>query len=270
MCFARDKDTNAIGVEKMDPAIFKAYDIRGIYPDQIDEEDAWKVGCAAARFLRSLLSGYERDQAKAQSLCVGRALRTHSESLTQALIEGMKSTGTNVIDIGMIDTPQMYFTVNPLGICGSVQVATSNNPTKYNGFKISGLFVKPFERECHMSKVILTKKPIHLGDKIALPQESKSSDERQGQGAGNSETLLKKVFDILISGEKIPFNIVLVVIGFIFIRDNEAGRLRNWRDLFWIIQKCSFPLALYLVFIISRFSSRLNKKRHSKTTKKQG
>jgi phosphomannomutase len=127
----------------MDPAIFKAYDIRGIYPDQIDEEGAWKVGCAAARFLRSLLSGYERGQAKAQSLCVGRDMRTHSEKLTKALIKGMNSTGTNVIDIGMIDTPQMYFAINHLGTCGGVQVTASHNPEKYNGFKISGLHAMP-------------------------------------------------------------------------------------------------------------------------------
>jgi len=127
----------------MDPAIFKAYDIRGIYPDQIDEEGAWKVGCAAARFLRSLLSGYDRGQAKTQSLCVGRDMRTHSEALTKALIKGMNSTGTNVIDIGMIDTPQMYFAINHLGTCGGVQVTASHNSAKYNGFKISGLHAKP-------------------------------------------------------------------------------------------------------------------------------
>ncbi|MHC4076784.1 MAG: hypothetical protein ACYSRZ_10345 [Planctomycetota bacterium] len=50
----------------MDPAIFKAYDIRGVYPDQIDEKGAWKIGYAAAQFLRSLLSGYQRGQAKGQ------------------------------------------------------------------------------------------------------------------------------------------------------------------------------------------------------------
>jgi phosphomannomutase len=127
----------------MDPAIFKAYDIRGIYPDQIDEEGAWKVGCATARFLRSLLSGYERGQARAQSLCVGRDMRTHSEALTKALIKGMNSTGTNVIDIGMVDTPQMYFAINHLGTCGGVQVTASHNPAKYNGLKISGLHAKP-------------------------------------------------------------------------------------------------------------------------------
>ncbi|NIP24636.1 MAG: phosphomannomutase/phosphoglucomutase [Phycisphaerae bacterium] len=127
----------------MDPAIFKAYDIRGVYPDQLDEEAAWKIGYATARFLRSLLRGYQRGQANAQSLCVGRDMRTHSENLAQALIDGMNATGTNVIDIGMIDTPQMYFAINHLGTCGGVQVTASHNPAKYNGFKISGLKATP-------------------------------------------------------------------------------------------------------------------------------
>jgi len=127
----------------MDPAIFKAYDIRGIYPDQINEEDAWKIGSATAQFLRAMLTGYDRGQANAQSLCVGRDMRTHSEALAKAIIKGMNATGANVIDIGMIDTPQMYFAVNHLGTCGGVQVTASHNPAKYNGFKISGIQAKP-------------------------------------------------------------------------------------------------------------------------------
>jgi phosphomannomutase len=127
----------------MDSAIFKAYDIRGIYPDQLDETDAWKIGYATAQYLRAMLSGYERGQANAQSICVGHDIRKHSESLKAALIEGMNSTGANVIDIGLIDTPQMYFAVNHLGTCGGVVVTASHNPANYNGFKVSGLQAKP-------------------------------------------------------------------------------------------------------------------------------
>ncbi|MHC4560382.1 MAG: phosphomannomutase/phosphoglucomutase [Planctomycetota bacterium] len=137
----------------MDPAIFKAYDIRGVYPNQISEEDAWKIGCASARFLRSLLRGYQRGQATSQSLCVGRDMRTHSEAIAKALIEGMNSTGANVIDIGMIDTPQMYFAINHLGTCGGVQVTASHNPAKYNGFKISGLDAKPIGAETGLKDI---------------------------------------------------------------------------------------------------------------------
>lgn len=129
--------------DTIDPSIFKAYDVRGIYPDQVNEEAAWKIGCAAARFLPSLLRGFERGQASSQSICVGRDMRTHSPSIANALIEGMRSTGTDVIDIGMMDTPHMYFAINHLGTCGGVQVTASHNPAKYNGFKVSGLEAKP-------------------------------------------------------------------------------------------------------------------------------
>ncbi|MHC4644604.1 MAG: phosphomannomutase/phosphoglucomutase [Planctomycetota bacterium] len=127
----------------MDPAIFKACDISGIYPDQLDEEDAWKIGHAAARFLPSLLRGYERGQPNAQSICVGRDMRPHSRSIAQSLIEGINAAKVNVIDVGMIDSPQMYFAINHLGTCGGVQVTGGHNPGKYNGFKISGLDAKP-------------------------------------------------------------------------------------------------------------------------------
>ena len=137
----------------MDPAIFKAYDIRGIYPDQVDEECAWKIGYAAAQFLRSLLHGYKRGQAHAQAVCVGRDMRTHSEAVAQALIEGMTATGANVVDIGMIDTPQMYFAINHLGTCGGIQVTASHNPAKYNGFKISGLDAKPIGAETGLKDI---------------------------------------------------------------------------------------------------------------------
>ena len=127
----------------MDSTIFKAYDIRGVYPDQINEEDAWKIGCASARFLRSMLHGYKRGLANSQAVCVGRDMRTHSEPLVRALIKGITTSGANVIDIGMIDTPQMYFAINHLGTCGGIQVTASHNPAKYNGFKVSGQDARP-------------------------------------------------------------------------------------------------------------------------------
>jgi phosphomannomutase len=137
----------------MDPSIFKAYDIRGLYPEQLDEEAAWKIGLATAKFLRSLLRGYERGQANAQSLCVSRDMRTHSQPLLRAMVEGMNSSGANVIDIGMIDTPQMYFAVNHLGTCGGVQVTASHNGPEYNGFKISGLEAKPIGQDTGLKEI---------------------------------------------------------------------------------------------------------------------
>ncbi|MBN2315873.1 MAG: phosphomannomutase/phosphoglucomutase [Sedimentisphaerales bacterium] len=137
----------------MNPVIFNTDDIVGVYPVQIDEEDAWKIGFATARFLRSLLRGYERGQANMQSLCVGRDMRTHSEPMVKALIDGMHSTGTNVIDIGLIDTPQLYFAINHLGTCGGVQVTASEHSAKYNGFKIAGLGAKPISADTGLQDI---------------------------------------------------------------------------------------------------------------------
>ena len=177
----------------MDPAIFKAYDIRGVYPDQLDEEAAWKIGYASARFLRSLLRGYQRGQAKAQSLCVGRDMRTHSERLIQALIEGMNATGTNVIDIGMIDTPQMYFAINHLGTCGGVQVTASHNPAKYNGFKISGLKAAPIGADTGLKDI------EHIA--LALPH-TKANTQTSVQNFDLTEEYKNHVLKFLNPGNK--------------------------------------------------------------------
>lgn len=123
--------------------VFKAYDIRGLYEEQIDEDLAWKIGHASAGFLRSLLSGYERGQASSNRLVVGRDMRPHSESLANALIEGVCSAGIDCVDIGLCDTPMVYFAINHLGTCGGIQVTASHNPIQYNGFKISGAKARP-------------------------------------------------------------------------------------------------------------------------------
>ncbi len=177
----------------MDPAIFKAYDIRGVYPDQLDEEAAWKIGYATARFLRSLLRGYQRGQANAQSLCVGRDMRTHSERLAQALIEGMNATGTNVIDIGMIDTPQMYFAINHLGTCGGVQVTASHNPARYNGFKISGLKATPVGADTGLKDI------EHIA--LALPH-TKANTKTSVQNLDLTEEYKNHVLKFLHPGNK--------------------------------------------------------------------
>jgi phosphomannomutase len=165
----------------MDHSIFKAYDIRGIYPDQLCEEDAWKIGFATARFLPSLVHGYERGQPHSNSLCVGRDMRKHSENLAQALIEGIRSSGVNVIDIGLIDTPQMYFAINHLKTAGGVQVTASHNPAKYNGFKISGQGAVPVGANTglsdikHIATALLHTKGKSTGsyDKTDLTEEYK-------------------------------------------------------------------------------------------------
>jgi len=133
--------------------VFKAYDVRGLYGDEIDEDLAWKIGHASAQFLRSLLSGYDRGQAASNRVVVGRDMRPHSESLVEATVEGITSSGVGCIDIGMVDTPMVYFAINHLGSCGGIQVTASHNPIEYNGFKVSGQKARPIGQTTGLKEI---------------------------------------------------------------------------------------------------------------------
>jgi len=133
--------------------VVKAYDVRGIYGKGVDEDLAWKIGHASAQFLRSLLSGYDRGQFTANRVVVGRDMRSHSKSLADALIEGVTATGAACVDLGMIDTPMIYFAVNHLGACGGVQVTASHNSMEYNGFKICGLKARPIGQNTGLREI---------------------------------------------------------------------------------------------------------------------
>ena len=133
--------------------VFQAYDIRGIYGEQIDENFAWKIGHATSQFLRSLLSGYERGQVSANRLAVGYDMRPHSKPLVEAMIEGITSSGAACVNIGLVDTPMLYFAINHLGTCGGIQVTASHNPIEYNGFKISGAKARPVGQATGLAEI---------------------------------------------------------------------------------------------------------------------
>jgi len=123
--------------------IVKAYDIRGSYPEQVNEDIAWRLGYATADYLLSEVSGYARAEDSAKSMIVGRDMRIGSPELASAFIDGALSSGVDCIEIGMIDSPQLYFAINHLGTCGGAQVTASHNPAGDNGFKISGQNARP-------------------------------------------------------------------------------------------------------------------------------
>jgi len=111
--------------------IFKAYDIRGTVPDQLNEPTAELIGRAIATFLG------------AKNLVVGRDMRDSGVPLSRALIRGINSTGCDVTDIGVVSTPMQYHAVGSLGTDGGVMVTASHNPAGYNGMKISARDVVP-------------------------------------------------------------------------------------------------------------------------------
>ncbi|TVR70637.1 MAG: phosphomannomutase/phosphoglucomutase [Sphaerobacteraceae bacterium] len=106
------------------PDIFKAYDIRGVYPNELDPEIAYKIGRALVVYL------------DAQEIVVGRDMRVSSPSLSSALIDGIMDQGADVCDVGLISTDGLYFAVGKYGFDGGVMVTASHNPPEYNGFKI--------------------------------------------------------------------------------------------------------------------------------------
>jgi phosphomannomutase len=134
-------------------ALFKANDIRGRYPDPLNEDVAWRIGQAVAQFLRSELRGYDRTLPEKNTVVVGRDMRKSSPSLAASLIEGLRAGGSPVVDIGMVDTPQLYFAVHRLTCCGGVQVTGSHNPPSENGFKICSVKGRPVSVDTGLTKV---------------------------------------------------------------------------------------------------------------------
>ncbi|MBI1870928.1 MAG: phosphomannomutase/phosphoglucomutase [Chlamydiae bacterium] len=104
--------------------IFKAYDIRGIYPTQINEEIAYKIGYAISKV-------FEKG-----TVAVGRDMRTSSLSLFQHLTSGLNDGGVDVIDVGLISTPMINFTTAHYQYDGGVMITASHNSKEYNGVKL--------------------------------------------------------------------------------------------------------------------------------------
>ncbi len=101
---------------------FRAYDVRGLYPEEVNEQLAYSVGRAAVTFL------------KAKKILVGRDCRTSSLSLKKSLVYGITDQGCNVIDTGYCNTPMVYFAAQKIH---SIMITASHNPKQYNGIKIT-------------------------------------------------------------------------------------------------------------------------------------
>lgn len=122
------------------PVIFKAYDIRGVYPDEIDEGVVRLIGGAFVRF-----TGASR-------VVVARDMRPSSIPLTGAFIEGVTSAGADVIDIGLASTDLLYFASGALGAPGAMFTA-SHNPAQYNGIKLCGVGAAPIGEDTGLREI---------------------------------------------------------------------------------------------------------------------
>jgi len=108
----------------LDPKVFKAYDVRGIYPDDLDEAGGYAIG-----------RGYV-EQFEPRRIAVGRDMRLSSPRMAAEVIRGAAEAGAEVLDLGLVGTEMVYFAVGELGLDGGIEVTASHNPKEYTGLKI--------------------------------------------------------------------------------------------------------------------------------------
>ena len=116
----------------LDQSVFKAYDVRGTYPDQLNEEVAYKIGRALAQFL-SEESGKPVGEL---TVGVGRDMRLSAPAMAESYIKGITDGGANVLNIGQVGTEVLYWIVNHRGLDGGAMVTASHNPAAYTGAKM--------------------------------------------------------------------------------------------------------------------------------------
>lgn len=123
-------------------SIFKAYDIRGVVPDELDAPLARRIGASFARFLG------------ARRLLVGRDMRSHSPQIAGAVAEGIRDAGATVVDIGLASTPMTYYAIgSDPELDGGLCVTASHNPGRYNGMKLCGRGATPISGETGIREI---------------------------------------------------------------------------------------------------------------------
>ena len=139
--------------------IFKAYDIRGVHPDEFDEEGARRIGWAFARFVGS------------PSIVVGQDMRVSSPALSAAFMEGATIAGCDVIDVGRVSTDALYFASGSLDLPGAMFTA-SHNPARYNGLKMCRRQAAPIGEDSGLKDIL---------------EAAMSADAGTGDGGGRVE-----------------------------------------------------------------------------------
>jgi phosphomannomutase len=141
--------------------IFKAYDIRGVYPDEFDEEGARRIGEA---FARSMGAG---------RIVVGQDMRVSSPPLSAAFIEGVTATGTDVVDVGRVSTDALYYASGALDLPGAMFTA-SHNPARYNGLKLCRQRAAPIGEDSGLKEILALAESPEAGSPDAGSPEAGS------------------------------------------------------------------------------------------------
>jgi phosphomannomutase len=137
----------------INPSIFKAYDVRGLYPQEVNEEAAHLIGRGFVAYLN------------AKRIAVSRDMRLSSPSMAAAFIEGARLQGADVVDYGMMGTDMLYFAVARDGHDGGVQITASHNPKEYNGIKMVRKEAFPLSGESGINDI----RDMIAGNKLPPP-----------------------------------------------------------------------------------------------------
>ena len=127
---------------QVDESIFKAYDVRGIYPDSINEDVAYRIGQGYAKFVNP--DG---------EIMIGMDVRLHSEAIKNAAIKGLNDAGVNVVDVGLMSTDMLYFGVGNYKFAGGLQSTASHNPPEWHGLKMVEKGPAPMTLEHGISQI---------------------------------------------------------------------------------------------------------------------
>ncbi|NTU69731.1 phosphomannomutase, partial [bacterium] len=131
----------------MNPEIFRAYDIRGVYPKDINKED---INLIAKSYVYWLRKNTGKDNLK---IAIGRDVRLSGEKLMNSAIEGLTDMGVEVKDVGIISTDMLYFAVANYGFDGGLVVTASHNPGEYNGMKVVREESRPISSDTGLQEI---------------------------------------------------------------------------------------------------------------------
>src|SRR5215208_4538 len=155
----------------IDPGIFKAYDVRGLYGDQIEEDVAYRLGRAFARVLGDLESK-PVDQLR---VGVGRDMRLTAPALTERYVEGIRDEGASVVDAGQVGTEMLYFLVGSRDLDGGLMCTASHNPKAYTGAKLVRRGAIALSGDLGIGEL----KEIVMGSEPGAPSDPRGDYERE-------------------------------------------------------------------------------------------
>ena len=174
---------------KIHPEIFKAYDIRGLYPNEIDEATTRQIGRGFVTYLKASRIGVSRD------------MRVSSPAMAKAFIEGALEQGASVVDYGMLPTDVMYYAVVTDNVDGGAQITASHNPKQYNGIKMVRAEALPLSGDAGIGDI----RDMVANDRLPPPSSKRGELTSRDVLPGYVEKVMSFIDPSIVK----PFNVVL-------------------------------------------------------------